>query len=82
MKRLVLLAVVCLSGCAGVQLDARQCAAGYDLGYRDAIMGLTPQDPLYEQPCGRAGARFDVASYKQGWLDGHFELENRMPHTE
>lgn len=65
-----------------MQLDARQCAAGYDLGLRDATMGLTPQDPLYEARCSRNGTRLDAASYKQGWLDGRFELENRMPDTE
>jgi len=82
MKRLVFLAVACLSACAGVQVDARQCAAGYDLGFRDAIMGLTPQGPLYEAPCSRAGAPLDMASYKRGWLDGHFEVDKRTPHTE
>jgi len=45
-------------------------------------MGLVPQDPLYEPACAQKGARLDLAAYKQGWLDGHFDLENRMPHTE
>jgi len=73
-------AFVFLSGCASV--DASQCANAYDLGFRDAIMGLTPQDTLYEQGCSRVGARLDLARYKEGWLDGHFEFEKRLPHTE
>ena len=77
---LALLAVVILSSCASA--DSSQCAGGYELGYRDAIMGLVPQDPLYEPQCRQRGARFDLALYRQGWLDGHFEAENRMPHTE
>jgi hypothetical protein len=80
MRLVALLAVFILSAC--VSVDPSQCAAGYDLGYRDAIMGLLPQDSLYEPQCSQKGARLDLASYRQGWLDGHFELENRMPHTE
>ena len=81
MRRFVLLAVVFLAACA-VDIEPRQCTAGYDLGFRDAIMGLTPQDTLYEPVCTRKGARLDLALYRQGWLDGHFEVENRTPHTE
>ena len=82
MRRLALLAVFFLSACAGAEVRPQQCAAAYDLGFRDAIMGLTPQDTLYEPACSRNGARLDLAQYKQGWLDGHFEYENRTPHTE
>jgi uncharacterized protein YceK len=80
MRVAVLLAVVLLSGCASI--DASQCANAYDLGFRDAIMGLTPQDTLYEQGCTRAGTRLDLARYKEGWLDGHFEVDRRTPHTD
>jgi hypothetical protein len=82
MRRLVLLAVISLSACAGVDIEANQCAAAHDLGYRDAIMGLQPQDGLYGPKCVQKGTRLDLAVYRQGWLDGHFDLENRMPHTE
>jgi hypothetical protein len=82
MKRFVPLAVVFLSACAGVDMDARQCAGAYDLGFRDAIMGLVPQDGLYDPACSSKGQRLDLAAYRSGWLDGHFELEKRIPHTE
>jgi hypothetical protein len=82
MRRFVLLAVVFLSGCAGAQIQAAQCGAAYDLGFRDAIMGLTPQDGIYEPACARDGARLDLAAYREGWLEGHFQYENRTPHTE
>ena len=81
MRRLVLLAVVFLAGCA-VDIQPAQCSAAYDLGFRDAIMGLNPQDLLYESMCTQKGARLDLAVYRQGWLDGHFEYESRIPHTE
>ena len=82
MRRLVFLAVVCLSACAGVEIQPQQCAAAYDLGFRDAIMGLSPQDGLYEPACTGKGSRLDLALYREGWLEGHFQYENRTPHTE
>jgi hypothetical protein len=82
MRRLVLLAVVSLSACAGGQVKPEQCAAPYELGFRDAIMGLSPQDGIYAAACGGQGARFDLAVYREGWLEGHFQYENRTPHTE
>ena len=82
MRGLVLLAVISLSACASVDIEANQCAAAYDLGYRDAIMGLQPQDLLYEPKCAQKGARLDLAVYRQGWLDGHFDFETRVPHTD
>jgi hypothetical protein len=79
MKRFFLLAVVSLSACAGAQVNPEQCAAPYELGFRDAIMGLNAQDGIYAPACGAA---FDVAAYREGWLEGHFQYENRTPHTE
>jgi hypothetical protein len=82
MRRFLLLAVVSLSGCAGVEIQPQQCAAAYDLGFRDAIMGLTPQDTIYEPVCAQKGTRLDMAKYREGWLEGHFQYENRTPHTQ
>ena len=65
-----------------MDIQPAQCSAAYDLGFRDAIMGLNPQDLLYEPMCAQKGARLDLAVYRQGWLDGHFEYESRIPHTE
>jgi len=63
-------------------MDPQQCGAAYDIGFRDAIMGLNPQDGIYTPACTRSGARLDLASYREGWLEGHFQYENRTPHTE
>ena len=82
MRPFILVAVVSLSACAGVNVDPQQCAAAYDLGFRDAIMGLGPQDGTYTPACTRTGAALDLATYREGWLEGHFQYENRTPHTE
>jgi hypothetical protein len=65
-----------------MEVQPQQCAAAYELGFRDAIMGLSPQDGIYTPACTRNGARFDLATYREGWLEGHFQYENRTPHTE
>lgn len=82
MRRCVLLAVVLLSACAGADVQPQQCAAAYDLGFRDAIMGLTPQDSIYAPICKGQGVGLDAGRYREGWLEGHFQYENRTPHTE
>ena len=82
MRRFVLLAVVLLSGCAAAELQRDQCAAPYDIGVRDGIMGLTPQDELYGPPCARNGAPFNLAAYREGWVEGNFQYVTRTPHTE
>jgi hypothetical protein len=81
MRRIVFLAVVSLSACA-TDVQPQQCAAAYDLGFRDAIMGLTPQDSIYAPICTGKGAQLDLALYREGWLEGHFQYEIRTPHTE
>lgn len=80
MKLAALMAFFFLAGCAS--LDNTQCAAAYDTGYRDAIMGLQRQDTVIEPVCTRQGARLDTALYREGWLDGRQEAERRVPHTE
>ncbi|HWI37109.1 MAG TPA: hypothetical protein VNU64_11715 [Burkholderiales bacterium] len=82
MRRFLVLAVVSLSACAAADLKADQCAAPYEVGFRDAIMGLNPQDNLYGAACNRNGAPLNLAAYREGWLEGHFQYENRTPHTE
>ena len=82
MRRFLVLAVVSLSACAAADLKTDQCAAPYEVGFRDAIMGLNPQDALYGPACTRNGAPLNLAAYREGWLEGHFQYENRTPHTE
>ena len=77
MLRLALLAVFFLAGCAAI--DRGQCASAYDVGWRDGIMGLQPQDNLFGPACERQGASLDRAVYRQGWLDGKHEFDKRTP---
>jgi hypothetical protein len=71
--RLALLAVF-LSGCAAT--DCRT-ANWYDLGFRDAIFGMQPQDNVYASRCDKSGAQFDSARYAQGWREGKYEADSR-----
>jgi len=77
--RLWLLAAVLLSGCAGLDAEACRKADWYDLGFRDAIFGLQPQDNVYLSQCQPSGAQVDVARYTQGWREGKYEADARTP---
>jgi len=77
-----LVAVVSLSACAAAELKPDQCAAPYDIGVRDGIMGLNPQDELYGPPCARNGTPLNFAAYREGWIEGNFQYVTRTPHTE
>ena len=69
--------VLFLSGCA--TFDAGDCrhANWYDLGFRDAIYGLQPQDFVYAAQCEPHGVKLDVALYAQGWREGKWEADDR-----
>ena len=73
----LLIAALALAGCAG--LDANDCrgADWYDLGFRDAIFGLQPQDMAYADGCERHGVKVDVARYALGWREGKWEADQR-----
>ena len=81
MKPVILGAVVLLAGCAA-SLDPGQCGSAYEIGYRDAIFGMQPQDDVYAPLCARQGTSIDVTAYREGWKDGHFEFEKRAPHID
>ena len=76
--RFWLLSAVILSGCAGFDSTACRQADWYDLGFRDAIFGIQPQDPLYVRQCEAHGVRVDVARYSQGWKEGKYEVDARV----
>lgn len=82
MRLFFVLAVISLSACAAAELKPDQCAAPYEIGFRDAIMGLNPQDGAYGPTCLRNGGQMNLAAYRDGWLEGRFQYENRTPHTE
>ena len=70
-------AVLLLAGCAGLDDVGCRKANWYDLGYRDAIFGILPQDELYSQNCERHGVGIDVARYRQGFREGMYESDVR-----
>ncbi len=76
--RFWLLSAVILSGCAGFDSTACRQADWYDLGFRDAIFGIQPQDPLYVRQCEARGVKVDVARYSQGWKEGKYEVDARV----
>ena len=74
MRPWVLLALA-LGGCAGLDAEACRKADWYGLGFRDAIFGLQPQDPIYARQC----EKIDGARYLQGWREGKWEADARVP---
>jgi len=76
--RFWLLAAVVLSGCAGLDDDGCRQADWYDLGFRDAIFGIQPQDNVYVSQCEPFVARVDVSRYRQGWREGKWETDARV----
>lgn len=78
---LVAFACLTLAGCAG--MDATECRSSnwYDVGYRDGLFGLQPQDQLYSAQCTRHGAAFDAAKYADGWWQGDYTLQGRRSHS-
>jgi uncharacterized protein DUF2799 len=77
--RFWLLSAVILSGCAGFDSTACRQADWYDLGFRDAIFGIQPQDLIYVPQCEAHGVKVDVARYAQGWKEGKYEADARVP---
>lgn len=68
-----LLAAVVLAGCATPDAGTCRSADWYDLGFRDAIFGMQPQDNVYSARCDKV----DVARYVQGWREGKYEADSR-----
>jgi hypothetical protein len=62
-----------LAGCAAMDAAACRSADWYDLGFRDAIFGMQPQDGVYSAQCEKV----DVARYLQGWREGKYEADAR-----
>jgi hypothetical protein len=65
------------SGCAGFSAAECRGADWYDLGFRDAIYGLQPQDQVYAHGCDPQGVKVDQARYGQGWREGKWEADHR-----
>lgn len=71
-------ALLTLAGCAG--MDAAQCrgANWYEVAFRDAIFGLQPQDEIYARQCASQGVQPDRARYREGWIHGYYEQQQRQ----
>jgi len=67
-----------LAGCAGMDLAECRGANWYDLAFRDAILGLQPQDEIYARQCGPQGVEPDRARYREGWIHGYYEQQARQ----
>lgn len=67
-----------LAGCAGMDAAACRSANWYDLGFRDAIFALQPQDDIYVAQCGGQNVAVDQPRYREGWLHGDYERQNRQ----
>jgi len=68
-----------LCACAGLsEADCRK-TDWYDLGFRDAILALRPQDITYAEACEKHGVKIDSARYQQGWTEGKYEADYRNP---
>lgn len=68
-----------LCGCAGMEEGTCRGADWYDLGFRDALLGMRPQDMQYAEACAKHGVTVDGARYAQGWREGKYEADYRNP---
>ena len=82
MRLALILAVTCLTLGGCVSMDANECRAAnwYELGYRDGLYGLQRMDNVYDDQCGKHGARPDIATYAKGWQEGKWEYDSRKQH--
>ena len=74
--RALLAGAAVIGGCAAMSDTQCRSADWYEVGYRDGIFGLQPQDGVYAHQC--AGASVDLARYAQGWREGKWEFDSRM----
>ena len=61
-------------------MDLAECRSAnwYDLGFRDAIFGLQPQDNTYSALCSRHNVALDTQRYSEGWRHGYYEQQQRI----
>ena len=77
MQRAVPLLALILSACAGMDATGCRAANWYDVGFRDAIYAMQPQDYAYASQCEPHGVKIDMAAYAQGWREGKWEADDR-----
>lgn len=78
MRLSVVLFVAAMAGCATASRE--DCQQPYEVGYRDGLFGVQPQDTLYQPICTRHGAPLNTARYAEGWRDGYYDFEQRRVH--
>ena len=71
-----------LCGCAGLDAEACRSLNWYDIGFRDALYGMQPQDLAYADQCAPHNAAVDGARYAQGWREGRYEFDRRTSQSQ
>ena len=66
-----------LAGCAGMQAGECRSANWYEVGYRDAMLGMQRRDNVYAHQCSQHGVGLDTAAYGKGWQEGQWEADQR-----
>lgn len=51
----------------------------YEIGFRDAILAMRPQETVYAEACRKHAVAVDGARYEQGWREGKYEADYRNP---
>jgi hypothetical protein len=51
----------------------------YELGFRDALLAVRPQEAVYAEACAKHAVRVDAERYAQGWREGKYEADYRNP---
>ena len=81
MRLSLVLAFACLALAGCVSMDANECrgADWYQVGFRDGLSGIQRMDNVYDDQCGKHGAKPDVTAYAKGWQEGKWENDSRRP---
>lgn len=79
MYRTMVLALLCLGGCAS--LSEAECRGDANQwvwrGEYDAVQGDQPWIEAYARACSPYGVAVDEENYLKGWETGHAEFERR-----
>jgi hypothetical protein len=78
--RLLILALLVLTGCATQTLTENECrdTNWYARGEQDALMGNRSQIDRYTEQCARYGAAPSEQEYMNGWAAGYGEWNRRV----
>jgi hypothetical protein len=75
--RYAFLALVLVSGCAGMTETACRGSNWYDVGERDGLAGVPPRIDTYAYQCGKHNVQLSQADYMNGWWLGNAVYRER-----